>query len=211
MGGIRNSPSLPNDFSSATFGASPTGAYLSIDSSGNVTLNNDATVWDDLRVAGSAVRVGASSPPDFETFKGGISIYWFSPIALEEIHFMAQLPHSYKHGTGLRPHIHWVPRTVNTGNVDWFLEYTWANIGDEFPPPLTVIASGSASGTIGYHQLSAFPEISGSSQHLSSMLVCRLYRDGGQGDDTFTGDAGFLEFDFHYQIDSLGSSLEYLK
>ena len=43
---------------------------------------------------------------------------------------------------------------------------------------------------------------------LSSMLVCRLYRSAS---DSYGGDAGLLEIDFHYEIDSDGSRQEYTK
>lgn len=41
------------------------------------------------------------------------------------------------------------------------------------------------------------------------MLCCRLFRDAAN--DDYGGDVAFLEFDFHYEIDSLGSNSEYYK
>lgn len=48
---------------------------------------------------------------------------------------------------------------------------------------------------------------------VSSMLACRLFRDatGAGGTDDLDNDAGVLEFDFHYEIDTMGSRSEYLK
>lgn len=46
---------------------------------------------------------------------------------------------------------------------------------------------------------------------VSSMMVCRLYRSPTVTEDTYSNDAGLLEFDLHYQIDSFGSRNEYIK
>ena len=47
---------------------------------------------------------------------------------------------------------------------------------------------------------------------LSSVLVCRLYRDANAADhDAYGADAGLLEIDFHYSISSLGSQDELTK
>jgi len=46
---------------------------------------------------------------------------------------------------------------------------------------------------------------------LSSMILWRISRIGGSGSDTYPSDARLLEFDIHYQIDSLGSNEEYIK
>jgi hypothetical protein len=45
------------------------------------------------------------------------------------------------------------------------------------------------------------------------MLVCRLFRDaaGVGGTDDYDDDAGLLEIDFHYEIDTIGSRTETAK
>jgi hypothetical protein len=47
--------------------------------------------------------------------------------------------------------------------------------------------------------------IAGTGQGISSMLVCRLHRDAGKGADTLAAAVAFLEFDVHFEIDTLGS------
>jgi hypothetical protein len=61
------------------------------------------------------------------------------------------------------------------------------------------------------HLLTPLPTMSGSGKTLSSMIICRLYRDADAGADDFAYDAGLFEIDFHYQIDSDGSRQEYTK
>ena len=51
--------------------------------------------------------------------------------------------------------------------------------------------------------------IDATGKNLSSMLICRLFRDVSNG---YTGNGVFLlEIDFHYQIDSDGSHEQYTK
>lgn len=49
--------------------------------------------------------------------------------------------------------------------------------------------------------------IDGVGKTLSSMLLCKLYRD----DNVYTGDALTYQFDIHIMIDSFGSELEHIK
>jgi hypothetical protein len=46
---------------------------------------------------------------------------------------------------------------------------------------------------------------------ISSILICRIWRDGGKPNDTYQSDAGLLFLDFHYQLDTYGSRDEYAK
>jgi len=47
----------------------------------------------------------------------GVFTYEFSASQEQEIYFVAQLPHGYKSGTDLYPHIHWYPTNTDTGSV----------------------------------------------------------------------------------------------
>lgn len=168
----------------------------------------DQIVWDDLRIPGSSVRLGASAP-DLVAFlgAGGLLVSAFDGNAtLEQIYFTIQLPHGYKLGSNITPHVHWTPTTAGAGNVKWNLEYSWSNTGSAFPGSTTISVTDAASGTAWEHTKAFFPAIVGSAiTDVSSMLVCRLFRDPSDGADTYGDDASFLELDFHYQIDMIGS------
>lgn len=171
-------------------------------------------VWDDLRVPAQNTKLNPSkAEPNFESFIGGTFVYKFDNNNAddESVHFVAQLPHAWKGETNLRPHLHWAPDTTNTGSVVWSFEYTVVRINGTFPATTTSEVTDPADGTANKHQIIGFDEIDGSDLSLSSMLVCRLTRLGTDGADTYTGNACFLEFDFHYQIDSLGSEDEFVK
>ena len=185
----------------------------------NKTLELQTTVYDDLRTPANAVRLkGASNVPTFAQFEDdaagssvGVYTFMFEPTDRNEVFLTVQLPHTYKEGTDLLPHVHWSPQSTNDGDVDWILEYTIANIGNTFGDTATVHMLDTADGTINKHQITTGDVIDGTGMEISHMLVCRLYRDGGEGDDDFTGDAAFLEFDIHYEVNTHGSRQELTK
>ena len=57
------------------------------------------------------------------------------------------------------------------------------------------------------HYLTNFAALSGTGKTISSMLLCRIFRDAtGAGlTDDYDNDVGLLEIDFHYEIDTAGS------
>lgn len=203
-------------------------AYVEWDSSGQIRLYGAATGWDDLRVPVATTRLGGTKDPDWAQLKDngsgsqGVFIQWFDDTTEEEVYFEVQMPHAWKQGSDIYPHVHWVPKTTGaSGNyVKWGLEYTWANINGSFGNTTiiynditgasTATSSGDAVMAADKHYLSALtPVIDATGKTLSSMLCCRLFRDAGS--DGYGYDAGLLEVDFHYEIDSFGSESEYIK
>ena len=182
--------------------------YTQIEKDGTIEFNGDATVWDDLRVPVTSTKPG-NTLPDFTAWlaAGGLKTWFFDGGGrAEEVHFTVQLPHSWKIGTDLVPHVHWTDTNIDTGNVRWSLEYTWADENGTFGASTTIHKVIAVSGVPWKHVRTDFAAIDGSGiTGISSMLVCRLYRDSSHADDTFTGDAALLEIDFHYEIDTIGS------
>ena len=176
-----------------------------------------STSWDDLRVPVTATNIGTANNPNFSQVltngagSQGVYTYLFDASAEEELLFNVQLPHAWKEGTDIEPHVHWFPTSADTGTVRWGLEYTWSNVDGTFSNTTIIYINDAADGTVYKHQLADFAAISGTGKTLSSMLMCRVFRDAGHVNDTYTGDAGLLEIDFHHRIDSLGSLSEYVK
>jgi len=169
--------------------------------------------WDDIRIAGLSVRTNASAP-GLITLTGGLLVYGFDGTStLEQAYFAIQMPHNYKTGTNIHPHVHWAKSTAATGNVAWFLEYTMAASNVVFPAATTISAVGTASSATAWvHTMTDLPDITGTPlSALSSMFIGRIYRDPADGADTYEADAGLLEFDLHYQVDGLGSDAETTK
>lgn len=163
--------------------------------------------WEDLRFPATAINpLGAASPMTFDTTNIGFTA---GPSGTSVIAIIGQIPHAWEVGTSIYPHVHWSPTTTHTGNVLWRLEYKWTNIGDTDAgsfTPVDVLDAGD--GTAFKHQLASFGEVSGTGKTISSMLIMRVSRIGGDGTDTYTGDALLREFDIHYKMDAIGSTTE---
>jgi len=160
--------------------------------------------YDDVRIPVTAQAKGGANDPGFDVFLDTTRAYAFSKSADEELFFAAQLPHSYKEGTDIEAHVHWAPKDTDTGDVLWRLEYTWTNRDGTFAATATLAgAAQAADGTAFKHQVAEIGEIDGTGKTISSMLVCRIFRDVS-GDD-YDNDAFLLEVDFHFQMDTTGS------
>lgn len=194
---------------------------LAIEADGTLRMDNAATVWDDLRVPLSEPSKGKILP-EFSAFPYGTSefvpyINWFRATGLDEMYFVVQLPHDWDEGTGIRPHIHWAPSENGAAGPTvprWGLQYTWTNIGETFGPYIILYGTTSVPSEVlvkSRQYLTPFGEIDGTGKTISSMLICRVFRDGDHAADTFAGLAGALEVDFHYQRNMIGSRLEYTK
>ena len=197
-----------------------------IEADGTLRLDNAATVWNDLMVFPDAMTKGGSYPPEwgppFMKNPGGTSqgvcLWMFAPNQEEELYITVQIPHNYKLGTDLHPHVHWTTAagTPSGSNVVWGLEYTIVAVGGTFPNTVTIRKNtlipecGTPSGTA-QHLISGFSPVSGSWLGISSVIICRLFRAAGDAADTFPNDVGLLGFDIHYEQDTQGSRDEWIK
>ena len=181
--------------------------YTQIEADGTIHLNGTATVWEDLRVPVSSVSRLGFSDPDWVNFIDGVYALAFDGgVTEEEVFFTVQMPHSWKEGTTITPHIHWSPGDIGCeGEVVWNLEYTWANIDSVFGETSTAQATDATGSTNLKHLFVDMDTIDGSGKTISSILMCRLYRDPTLGGDTYEEDALLLEIDFHYESDTIGS------
>lgn len=169
--------------------------------------NTSGVTWDDVRVPMDIVKLGASAPT-WGTLGTGLDVLQFSHSQDNYVSFVCQLPHGYKVGSDIYPHVHWSPIDTDAGNVRWLLRYSWANIGDVFPAGSNIYTTDATDLTAEKHQLVSFAAIDGTGQDISSMLHCRLYRLGTSVVDTYGSDVNCHEFDFHIQKDTVGSSEE---
>lgn len=182
---------------------------------------NPTVYWDDLRIPVNSVRVqGVSNIPQWDAFKTGLQLLWFDATTMEQVFFSIQMPHGYRLKTDILAHVHWVPASNGSANqkVSWGLEYALSEIGDVFPSTTTIYGNEHVPADVSVvadkHYLTPIGTIDGSNiTSVSAMLSGRLFRDatGAGATDNYTADAGLLEIDFHYQIDSLGSRQLYIK
>lgn len=197
------------------------------------TLEIVETVWEDLRVPLTSGRLGATNPPTLSQFMDdgagsvGVYVYAFSYEAVEsneeQMWFVAQLPHAYKQGTNVLVHIHWSPAVSGAANefVKWGLEYTWQNIDGTFgnttiitsdaSSASTATTSGDTTLTADKHYVTKIGTITGTGKNISSILVCRIFRNSSHGDDDLAQDAFGFEVDFHFEVNTMGSRQELVK
>jgi hypothetical protein len=209
-------------FSSLVVGSGTNTVFLNSDY--GLLLNGNTTVWDDLRVPVTSLKTAGSKDPGFAVAfstggSQGVFTYFFDAATEEELYFALQIPHDYKLGTNLHPHVHWFPSSAGTGTVSWGLEYNIANITGTFGNTSIIYGNVATPNEVNLaskrHYLTEIGELNGSDiLSVSTMLLCRLFRNatgvGGSG-DSYPQDAGLLEVDFHYERDTLGSRTEYAK
>lgn len=127
---------------------------------------------------------------------------------------LAQMPHAWAEGTEIRPHVHWIQPAA--GNVVWQLEYrVMPAVGGVFPGAWVSVSSETGVSTYpgsgDWVQITAFPAIDMTGFGLSSMVLFRLSRVGGDALDTLAADVHLLEFDIHHLVDRFGSVSEFSK
>lgn len=180
-------------------------------------LVDSATVWDDLVMPLQSGRTGGVAPTFAQWGTGRIFVFKFDNN--DELQFAFQLPHTWKVGTMIYPHLHWCQDngTASPGAglsaVRWNIEMTWAGIpGGSFSPNATqtFFAIENVSGP-NVQNLTNIPTsgidpntFSPTASTISSVIMMRLYR-GGTGDTYGATRVNALSFDIHYQVDSLGS------
>lgn len=197
-----------------------------IESDGSLSYEGTATRYDDLKVPVFSTFRDGSRPPAFYWYQDlsggggagsqGVFAYWFNNNSEEEVYFMVQMPHAWVEGSDIYPHVHWSAKyNVGASKVQWGLEYTWANVGDTHGAT-TIITGNSPIASIGTvdayeHAITSLGTMSGTGKNLSSMIICRVFRDATDASDDFGYEAGMFEIDFHYQIDANGSREQFVK
>lgn len=198
--------SFENLQKSLKFGDGGVTNYADFGTDGTMALHGNATAFDDLVFELHSSRKGATEKPDFDYTNLG---YLFPQNdTTEYIDFIIQMPHKWKQGSTIFPHIHCV-QSANQQAV-FKLDYKWYNLGSTVPAPSTYTMDtyliGYTSGSIG-QLIHGGTGISGAGKTFSSILKARLYRN----DNAYTGDILVDQFDIHYEIDSFGTSSEYSK
>jgi hypothetical protein len=185
--------------------------YCQIDSQGMLSLVGNATVWEDLRFPSQALKLSGTKPPTWTTYQGG-EVLGFSDQAIvgneERVSFVAQLSHSYKEGSTIYPHLHWISTDTSTGNVVWKLSYSWGNWAGTFPTATTTTMTVAKSVVLNYHSMDSFSPISGTGKEISSILICDLSRNSSSAADTYTATAYLAEVDIHLELNTMGSKDE---
>lgn len=129
-----------------------------------------------------------------------------------------QMRHKKKLGTPINPHYHFSlsQPPVEGDKIYMELEYVWASpngtIGDTTVEGFTIDLFAN-SFTDGFrHYIKGFSDIDLSAENgVSAMVWIRLSRRGDKEEDTYQGDIFMHQFDFHYEIDTMGSKDRWFK
>jgi hypothetical protein len=160
----------------------------------------DASMWDEGLIDSASGITALAFPPDRRT----------------EFRVVAQLPHAYKEGSDIEPHIHYALKdAIGASTIKLTMQYVWANVNDDFGNTTSIektIDSGDFStGDANKHKARSFGEIDGTGKNISSIFMAVISRDGDSSEDDFDEDVYILEFDIHYQRDADGSLQQYTK
>lgn len=172
--------------------------------------------WDDLRFPAQGINPsGSPAPPsvdnDLSLFPGSLI---FAGNQENNIGGIAQLPHAWVEGSEVHPHIHWHKTANDASNlaVGWQFQYRISNPGGTWTAwsgwqnHTLAIGSNTLTNT---HALSEFPVIDMTGYTVSAIIAWQVRRTGDT--DAYNGTTRLFELDFHHQVDTLGSTSEYIK
>ena len=167
----------------------------------DITLSGTYT-WDTALVDGTV-----------QLHSFGVSLDAYYKDVVMEKFFTAQFPHKKKMDTVIYPHVHWYGEDLTAGDVVWKLEFIWNQAGKKMGYTQTVerVEANDTTGEDGepVQRMNNLPSsgiaVPYTGEHVSSTMICRLYRDGTDSRDTYTGKVYLHEFDFHVEMDIIGS------
>lgn len=171
--------------------------------------------WDDLRFPSQGINPpGAASDPTRSTTTG---LLHFSGTQDNVITGVAQMPHAWKEGSDIHPHLHLQFPTANANTSRWKFEYDIANVNADFTNAYGVYTVHDTISVVNPNnakrqKLSSFSAISMTNRTVSSCIVWKISRlASSDAADNDTSEVVLIEFDIHYELDSLGSASEYTK
>jgi hypothetical protein len=146
---------------------------------------------------------------DPATFVGNIALRRFIPGEMREAFAEFHIPHTWKPGTDMFPHVHFTLLSSAAGTVRWGFEYIFAQTHRS----AGVIRYPETSQTIyieqvvpaGSERIHFVAEsevgIPGEGLEVDGMMLVRLFRDGAHPNDTFAQDVFGITVDLHTEID----------
>lgn len=176
--------------------------------------------WNDSMVSPTTQRLGVIAPTLETGFRRDANFQMLSFVSTQddEVQFTVQMPHTWKTGTTIYPHVHFTPEANiadGTYNVQFILEYYWISIGSQFPASpstytMTKQFTVSSNNHVWVHMMAVGTGADGTGKGISSILQCRLYRDNSVGSN-YSDKVAMLGFDIHYEIDGFGSDAQLSK
>lgn len=167
--------------------------------------------WLDMSGLFTAGTQPATNPPTLTQW-GTSGIYAWSFTTNDQLFFSFKMPHSFKAGSAVWPHVHWAPSSAMADGetVVWVIEWMAAPLDPTTPvafdhaSPVTSTLTFTSSGvTIADAHLST-EALSGSTipnSEPGTMVMARVYRAAG----TYAGAIFGLSLNAHFQADRFGT------
>ena len=164
--------------------------------------------WADI-VSEFYTRSGPASP-GVSSFRGGIYLLEFSDTDTLEAFSNFHIPHAYKPGTMIYPHVHFSVTGNNSGTVRWGVEWTFARRHDStglrvFPEPSTIYIDFAVPANSAYTHFVAEAAqgagIPGTDIEVDGMIMTRVFREPTHANDTFVGSVWAITADLHIEVD----------
>lgn len=171
----------------------------------------DQILFDDYIVSGLALRMGANAPT-LRVFRDGLELPAFTGVGplTEEAFFTIHLKHGLRPGSSPTFHVHWAHIIgVPAGDVKWNVEFSVARgyeVGT-FPASITLSTVQTAAAQFVHHITNDDDMVVVNSVEIEpdSVLICRVFRDPADVEDTFANDAYLVQVDMHYERTFIGT------
>jgi len=171
--------------------------------------------WDDLNF--SATGINPTGAAGAATRDQDTGMLVFSGTADNVLVGQAQMPHRWREGSEVRPHVHLRFPTAAVANTRWKFEYDMANVNGEFANDygvytvlgtVTIANPNNAKKSV-VASLGAIPM---TGLTVSAQIPWKLTRlANSDAADNHASDVVLTDIDFHYQSDAPGSRQEYVK
>lgn len=202
---------------STRFRVSNTGDVFAVGTTTTSNLVLSAVNYIDLIAPGLSLTGGGTAPALTATGTGG-PIFGMGYQDDDYAFGSLQMPHSLALTNETRtelvvyPHVHWSYATapaVGASNIQWRLNYEWANIGGGFSATgfSTVVASSLMATN---SMITSFAPITNNAAGISSIFRFKLSRIPYSTDAYGSGTRVIMDqFDIHVPVDRIGSRQEY--
>ena len=153
---------------------------------------------------------GGPAAPGVSSFIGGIYLLEFSDTDTLEAFANFHIPHAYKPGTMIYPHVHFSVQSNSAGTVRWGFEYTFARSAAStgqtaFPATTTIYIDYAVPANSAYkHFIAEAGEglgIPGTHIEVDGMVLARVFREPAHPNDTFVGSVWAITSDLHTEVD----------
>lgn len=186
--------------------------YNELDANFSTLDTRTAAGWADL--VGELKVIDSPNSPIGSVYKGGIYAWEFPANETREMFANFHMPHSWKPGTMLYPHVHFVTNSTGAGTVRWVFEYTWARRHDssgqlKFQPTQNLVREFAIlANNDDTHFVGEMPEGQGivaTGLEVDAMIMMRIYREGAHVNDTFEASVWAITADLHMEVDRVAT------